>query len=797
MWLSLKGAKRCLDPSHRRRACKVLIKCEECSSTDQVTSMHSHQGGEQAAEENTTRQHNITTACAQVCGDDTAMAGKSCAKIVPVVVSHKRDKTVTVRTYAIIDDQSNKSRVSEKLLDLFDVQYQETNYSLTSCNGVMQANGRYASGFVVTHLIPEQDERCSITLLIGRDLIEAHHVLDQIIGPASAPYAQRLRLGWVIIGETCLGGSHMPNSIGTYRTSIIIQNNAKPSTLDPCPNQIKVEELFDKGEDSMSLSREEKQFVNIMEAEGKLSSNNMWTAPLPFRSPRPRLPNNRQQAWKRACILHKSLVKDCVKRQHFITFMKGVLDNGHAERAPPLNKDEECWYLPLFGVYHPKKRDKIRGVFDSSATFQGVSLNKVLLKGPDLTNGLVGVLMRFRREGVAVCGDIESMFYCFGVAEEHRNFLRFFWHEENDISKPLVEYRMCKHVFGNKPSPAVANYGLRDIIKNADPDVVEFVNNNFYVDDGLTSCEDHETAISLVKRTQAALMDGGKIRLHKIASNSQEVLNAFDREEIASEISIEVVDSTVHVYCDASEQAVAAVAFLKTNSVKGTEVGFIIGKSRIAPRQGHTIPRLELCSAVLATELAKVVTTELDFSPKSISFYSDSRIFLGYLNNNTRRFHTYVANRVEKILSFCEPHQWHYISTGQNPADHGTRCIDPVKMQNCTWLTGPQHLHLINEEEQATFPLIDPDNDKEIRKENVTVSKTVICKTRMLSEEKLKRFSSWSGLTQAAAYLKHQASSFRTEGQIPPCSGWHACTQHKSVEKYKQAEIFIIKIHVH
>ncbi|XP_033099916.1 uncharacterized protein LOC117103471 [Anneissia japonica] len=359
-------------------------------------------------------------------------------------------------------------------------------------------------------------------------------------------------------------------------------------------------------------------------------------------------------------------------------------------------------------------------LFDSSATFQGVSLNKVLLKGPDLTNGLVGVLMRFRREGVAVCGDIESMFYCFGVAEEHKNFLRFFWHEENDISKPLVEYRMCKHLFGNKPSPAVANYGIRDIIKNADPDVVEFVNNNFYVDDGLTSCEDHETAISLVKRTQAALMDGGKIRLHKIASNSQEVLNAFDREEIAKDIrdfkvevggaplqrslglqwrlcedvftfhidceekpftkpgilatinSIydplgfvspvlvhgrvlfrnmmllkadwddplpahikyeweswkanlrklellrvsrtyhkikrrEVVDSTVHVYCDASEQAVAAVAFLKTNSVKGTEVGFIIGKSRIAPRQGHTIPRLELCSAVLATELAKVV----------------------------------------------------------------------------------------------------------------------------------------------------------------------------------------------
>ena len=78
----------------------------------------------------------------------------------------------------------------------------------------------------------------------------------------------------------------MPNSIVTYRTSIVIQNNGKPTTLDPCPNQIKVEELFDKGEDSVSLSRDEKQFVDIMEAEGKLSSDNIWTAPLPFRTSR-------------------------------------------------------------------------------------------------------------------------------------------------------------------------------------------------------------------------------------------------------------------------------------------------------------------------------------------------------------------------------------------------------------------------------------------------------------------------------------------------------------------------------
>ncbi|KAL6461781.1 hypothetical protein MHYP_G00299260 [Metynnis hypsauchen] len=71
-----------------------------------------------------------------------------------------------------------------------------------------------------------------------------------------------------------------------------------------------------------------------------------------------------------------------------------MLKRQHAEIAPPLQGDKECWYLPLFGVYHPKKPEKIRIVFDSSAAYDGVSLNDVLITGPDLNNNLVGLLMR-------------------------------------------------------------------------------------------------------------------------------------------------------------------------------------------------------------------------------------------------------------------------------------------------------------------------------------------------------------------------------------------------------------------
>lgn len=124
-------------------------------------------------------------------------------------------------------------------------------------------------------------------------------------------------------------------------------------------------------------------------------------------------------------------------------------------------KGQECWYLPLFGVYHPRKPERIRVVFDSSAKHEGVSLNDMLLCGPDQNNTLIGVLIRFLKEPVAVTADVQQMFYCFTVCKEHQDFLRFLWYEDNDLQKPVKEFRMTVHVFGNSPSPAVAIYCLR------------------------------------------------------------------------------------------------------------------------------------------------------------------------------------------------------------------------------------------------------------------------------------------------------------------------------------------------
>lgn len=170
--------------------------------------------------------------------------------------------------------------------------------------------------------IPPLEPHVEILLLLGRDIIQVHKVLEQSNGLLHSSFAQRLTLGWV--------------------------------------------------------------------------------APLPFHSSRQRLPNNRAQASNCLTSLTRTLKKSPEIKDHFIEFMR----NEHAEIAPPLHADEECWYLSIFGVYRPPRNRQIRVVFDSSAQHHGVSLNNVLLTGPNMNNSLLGVLLRFRKEPVAVTGDV-------------------------------------------------------------------------------------------------------------------------------------------------------------------------------------------------------------------------------------------------------------------------------------------------------------------------------------------------------------------------------------------------------
>ncbi len=73
-------------------------------------------------------------------------------------------------------------------------------------------------------------------------------------------------------------------------------------------------------------------------------------------------------------------------------------------------------------------------------------------------------------------------------------------------------------------------------------------------------------------------------------------------------------------------------------------------------------------------------------------FWTDSKIVLGYISNEARRFHVFVANRVERIKQSTESAQWRYVTSEENPADHASRGLSADQLLTSNWFTGPDLL---------------------------------------------------------------------------------------------------------
>ena len=122
--------------------------------------------------------------------------------------------------------------------------------------------------------------------------------------------------------------------------------------------------------------------------------------------------------------------------------MEEILSKGFAKISKNTPTDGRVWYLPHHGVYHPAKPNKIRVVFDCSAECAGRSINKKLMTGPDLTNQIIGTLIRFRQERTAFVADIEKMFFQVFLSDDHRNLLHFLCWQDGEMRKEPVDYEM-------------------------------------------------------------------------------------------------------------------------------------------------------------------------------------------------------------------------------------------------------------------------------------------------------------------------------------------------------------------
>ncbi|XP_061675487.1 uncharacterized protein LOC133500603 [Syngnathoides biaculeatus] len=246
------------------------------------------------------------------------------------------------------------------------------------------------------------------------------------------------------------------------------------------------------------------------------------------------------------------------------------------------------------------------------------------------------------------------------------------------------------------------------------------------------------------------------------------------------------------MFSDASNWAIGAVAYLRVVTTDGQcEVGFVLGKAKLASQSGPTIPRLELCGAVLAVEMAELILDELDHKPDAVRFYSDSKVVLGYICNESKRFFVYVHNRVQRIRQTTSPQQWYYVPTNQNPADLATRAVPASWLTDTMWFTGPEFLHKPHQPETPrSFELVDPEEDVDVRPQLTTLATSL--RESELASERFQRFSTWEYLLRAVSFLIHQIRSHRTNSTVT-CKGWHQCNQPRTPEELQAAKIVIIK----
>ena len=176
----------------------------------------------------------------------------------------------------------------------------------------------------------------------------------------------------------------------------------------------------------------------------------------------------------------------------------------------------------------------------------------------------------------------------------------------------------------------------------------------------------------------------------------------------------------LHCFSDASKKACGAVIYVRsTYADEPPLVSLVTSKTKVAKlihpdKPQTTIPRQELCGALLLTQMLSSVKSALDIPDGDVHAWTDSSIILAWLDGHPRDFKPFVANRVHSILQATSPSTWMHVPTAQNPADCASRGLMPSALLNYNlWWEGPAWLledPIIVPKQPPRKPIVTPEN---------------------------------------------------------------------------------------
>ncbi|KAL0842122.1 hypothetical protein ABMA28_014300 [Loxostege sticticalis] len=235
----------------------------------------------------------------------------------------------------------------------------------------------------------------------------------------------------------------------------------------------------------------------------------------------------------------------------------------------------------------------------------------------------------------------------------------------------------------------------------------------------------------------------------------------------------------LHVFCDASTQAMCAVAYWRwIDFDKNIQVAFVSSKCRVAPVKYVSMPRLELQAAVMAGRLANSIINEHRMKPERKVFWCDSST-------------AYVAHRLGELDELTEINEWRYISTKTNIADVATRESCDIKTLENEWLYGPPFLY----NEEQSWPRETQIQPPEVRNEDLECVNTIhVTPVNLPAVPAPERFSSWLRLVRSM----HAVLSFIDKCKKAQNGGADGATMERAetlLLKYSQMKAFPDDLH--